>query len=303
MSASPTQRTAPEVVDPPVSGWVPGFVELDITRKCQLACTHCMVSASPLGTHGNMALRDWQRVITELADLGTECVQFIGGEPTLHPALPALIKFALARELEVEVFSNLVHVTDELWDLFCRPGVTLAASYYTGDRAQHEIITGGFDTHRQTTANIGRACQLGIPIRVGGVELLDDQKIDEAIRVLTGLGVEHVADFDRLRGVGRGAADPTSQVLDTAELCGHCTRDVLSVHSDGSVSLCMFTGSLPVGNVLSASLAGIIGSATMHGVFAVLADEFASRGSNKAGRICSPLDLNCFPMKTCKPKK
>ncbi|HEY3514514.1 MAG TPA: hypothetical protein VGL36_35370 [Kribbella sp.] len=42
-------------------------------------------------------------------------VQFIGGEPTLHPASPELLRRALAAGLEVEVFSNLVHVTPALW--------------------------------------------------------------------------------------------------------------------------------------------------------------------------------------------
>jgi uncharacterized radical SAM superfamily Fe-S cluster-containing enzyme len=38
-------------------------------------------------------------------------VHFIGGEPTLHPDLAALIEHAPAAGVEVEVFFNLVHVS------------------------------------------------------------------------------------------------------------------------------------------------------------------------------------------------
>ena len=50
--------------------------------------------------------------------VAVEFVQFIGGEPTLHPALPKLIDHALTRGLAVEVFTNLVHVTEALWGVF-----------------------------------------------------------------------------------------------------------------------------------------------------------------------------------------
>jgi hypothetical protein len=29
------------------------------------------------------------------------------------------------------VFSNLVHVTDDLWEVFSQPGISLATSYYS----------------------------------------------------------------------------------------------------------------------------------------------------------------------------
>ncbi len=61
---------------------------------------------------GILSADDWIDVIDQTARLGTRMVQFIGGEPTLHPALPTLIRHALDRELSVEVFSNLVHVSE-----------------------------------------------------------------------------------------------------------------------------------------------------------------------------------------------
>jgi MoaA/NifB/PqqE/SkfB family radical SAM enzyme len=132
------------------------FLWLEITGLCQLACTHCYAGSGPGGTHGTMTAGDWEQVISDAAALGVEAVQFIGGEPALHPALPSLVRCALAARMRAEVYTNLVRVTAELWDVFTLPGVSLATSWYSDDPAQHAAITGR-DTWRQTRANIGEA--------------------------------------------------------------------------------------------------------------------------------------------------
>lgn len=98
------------VESPPVT-----FLWLELTGKCQLECVHCYAESSPTGTHGTMTAADWRRVIAEAASMGVRTVQFIGGEPTLHPSLAELIDYALLRDLGVEVFTDLVHVTETLW--------------------------------------------------------------------------------------------------------------------------------------------------------------------------------------------
>ena len=88
------------------------FLWLEITGRCQLRCRHCYSESGPDKGHGSMRTGDWRRVLDEAADLGVSDVQFIGGEPTLHPNLPELVLHALGRGLAVEVYSNLVRVTD-----------------------------------------------------------------------------------------------------------------------------------------------------------------------------------------------
>jgi MoaA/NifB/PqqE/SkfB family radical SAM enzyme len=80
------------------------FLELEITGRCQLACTHCYAESGPGGSHGSMTVADWERVVTEARDLGVEAVQFIGGEPTLYPGLGRLIRYSLQSGLRVDVY-------------------------------------------------------------------------------------------------------------------------------------------------------------------------------------------------------
>jgi MoaA/NifB/PqqE/SkfB family radical SAM enzyme len=121
-----------------------------------------------------MTTADWQRVIDEAAGLGVAIVQFIGGEPTLHRDLPELMSHAVARGVQVEVFSNLVHVTPMLWEMFERPGVKLACSYYSDEAAQHAAVTRRSGSHARTRANIVEALRRSIPLRVGVIDLGDD---------------------------------------------------------------------------------------------------------------------------------
>jgi hypothetical protein len=187
------------------------------------------------GTHGSMTERDWRRVIDQAADLGVEMVQFIGGEPTMNPVLPALIDHALNCALAVEVFSHLAYVTPALWDVFSRPDVSLATSYYSDDPTQHEAITQRRGSYADTKANIAEAVRRGIPLRAGVIDLGGGQRAEQARAQLVDLGVSSVG-YDRLRQVGRGVRDERASV---EQLCGRCGDAVAAVSPDGTVWPCV----------------------------------------------------------------
>ncbi|MEV4371691.1 radical SAM protein [Nonomuraea sp. NPDC049637] len=167
---------------------------LEVTNRCQLACIHCYNESGVHGTDGSMTYGDWIDAIDQAAELGVSMVQTIGGEPTLYAGLPGLIAHARALKIEVEVYSNLVHFTAAMWEVFAQPGVRLATSYYSDDPAQHLMITGRRALAR-TRRNIATAIAKDIPIRVGLIDLGDDQRsppgpggTDRARRHQHGLG-------------------------------------------------------------------------------------------------------------------
>ncbi|AKZ53312.1 putative Fe-S oxidoreductase [Streptomyces ambofaciens ATCC 23877] len=90
--------------DSPTRAAVPEFLELEITGKCQLTCPSlCYAKAGPAAGHGSMTTDDWKLLISEAAGIGVEKVQFIDGEPTMHPGFEALVHRALALGLNVQV--------------------------------------------------------------------------------------------------------------------------------------------------------------------------------------------------------
>lgn len=261
------------------------FLWLELTGRCQLACRHCYAGSSPAGTHGSMTSTDWGRVIDEAAEWGVRAVQFIGGEPTLHPALPELINHALSRALAVEVFTNLVHVSDQLWDTFAQPGVSLATSYYSDDPDQHASITGR-SNYAWTRANIVEAVRRGIPLRAGVIDLGDGQRVEAARAELADLGVARIG-YDRLRQVGRGVRD---QQPSAAQLCGRCGDGTAAVRPDGTVSPCVFARWIRTGSVLDGPL-----SAAVAIIPAARAELIEQGMPMRGGRGCNPDDDECPP--------
>lgn len=279
------------------------FVWLEITGKCQLECSHCYAESGPEGDHGVMRDQDWLRVIDQAADLEVGMVQFIGGEPTLHPSLPALIGHARARGVEVEVFSNMVHISPALWEVLSSPGVRLATSYYSDQPEEHATVTKR-PTHARTKANITEALRRSIPLRVGVVNLWDGQRSDHAIDELRSLGVTEIGT-DRLRQVGRGTAEQDPS-LD--QLCGACGDEKIAVSSTGEVWPCVFSRWMPVGNVRDANLAEILAGPAMTRTAGSLAAHFAGKKRDlcdpQCGPACGPAcNPQCWPTGTgpCRP--
>jgi molybdenum cofactor biosynthesis enzyme MoaA len=268
-------------VDPRLS-----FLWLEITGKCQLACEPCYAESGPHGTHGTMWRDDWFRVIDEAGEMGPLPVQLIGGEPTLHPDLSALIERAFRRGLAVEVFSNLVSIHASLWETFERCGVRLATSYYAVCADQHDAITGRGGSHDRTLSNVREAVRRGIFIRAGVIGTRPDQDVHGAATELRNLGVSDIR-IDVMRRVGRAASGST---VDVSQLCGACASGGLAVTPNGVTYPCVFSRWLPLGSVQERSLARV--HALAGSTRAYLADEF--RTLQVAGP-CPPNDTGCPP--------
>ncbi|WP_307869163.1 radical SAM protein [Nocardiopsis sp. B62] len=288
-------------ITPDAPSRAPGFIWLDLTRKCQLECAHCYNESGPDGDHGTMTRADWLRTIDQAADTGTRHIQLIGGEPTLHPDALEIAEHALELGLSVEVYSNLVHVTPQWWSLLQRPGMSLATSYYGSDPDQHNAMTGRPTSHRHTRANIVRALEANIPLRVA-IITSDGTGVAETRAELAQLGVARIG-VDHVRPYGRGAQ---AQEPDCTGLCGACGDGRASVAPDGSVSPCVFSTWISAGNVRQEPLADILTGHDMsnartaiqeakgpdkdedddHTIITCEPDHWCSPGS--PGSICNP---------------
>jgi MoaA/NifB/PqqE/SkfB family radical SAM enzyme len=274
------------------------FIWLELTGKCQLQCEHCYADSGPSGKHGSMQVENWMEVIDDAAATGVEMVQFIGGEPTLHPALPALISHAVSNGLKVEVFSNLFYVSSAVWDAFQLPGISVATSYYSTDEGVHDLITGQRRSHAKTKENIARLVAAGVPLRVGIIDVNDAQDVESARAELLAVGVDDASiGMDYLRGVGRGVSTPVDPI---EQFCGNCSGGVLAVMPNGDTHPCVFARQ----------------SRALRDPRAILQHSFDSRvhtdGNDstecsedcwpKCAPNCSPsCSPSCVPMGNCRP--
>ncbi|QEU93689.1 radical SAM protein [Streptomyces kanamyceticus] len=270
------------------------FAWLEVTGLCNESCDHCYADSSPKGTHGTMSAHNWISVIDQLATMGADDVQFIGGEPTLYPHLAQLIQHAHGTGLGIEVFSNLTHIREPLWETFKACGVKLATSYYSDSAADHDKVTRLRGSHMRTRANVEKALELGIPLRGGVVAVNQGQRVDEAVRDLLALGVETVGG-DRTRAFGRASKGVAPTI---ADLCGHCAHEKCAIGPTGDVWPCVLGRFLTLGNVLQTPLADIWGGAQMT---KVAADIAAVHGDG--AQSCTPPQFlpMCGPCGPCVP--
>jgi MoaA/NifB/PqqE/SkfB family radical SAM enzyme len=241
------------------------FLWLEITAKCNLLCSHCYADSGPQGDlYGDMSYDDWTRVIDEAGDLGCRAVQFIGGEPTMHPRLDDLVDHANHRGFDfIEVFTNATRLGKNLIGCFQRGGVHVATSFYSDDPAVHEQITQGEGSWQRTVHGIETVLAAGLPIRVGVIETERNAGHGpRAIEFLKGLGVREVR-MDRERGVGRGRLIRLGGEGERyEELCGQCWKGKLCVTSSGEVFPCVFARATPLGDSHS-GLSGILRTAKL----------------------------------------
>ncbi|MFF5567566.1 radical SAM protein [Streptomyces sp. NPDC012623] len=279
----------------PVEQTTTGFLWCDLTRKCQLECAHCYNKSGPKGAHGTMSREDWIGVLDQAATVGVTDVQFIGGEPTMHPDFAELVDHALTVGLRVEVYSNLVHVPVRCWGLFQRAGVSLATSYYSDKASEHNEVTGR-SSHARTRANIVKAIGLGVPIRVGIVG--DSEQIIAATRAdLASIGVSRIG-VDRIREFGRACG---GQKPDASNFCGGCGDGRAAIDPSGTVTPCVFSTWMGVGNVHDASLSSILsGPALAEAVDSLR--EVWGWGKDKGGGQKQPCNPDCVPKNPCDPR-
>jgi MoaA/NifB/PqqE/SkfB family radical SAM enzyme len=281
------------------------FLWLEITGKCNLECVHCYADSGPRqDMFGQMRTEDWLRVLRDAADLGCRQVQFIGGEPTLHPDLARMISFASERGYTfIEVFTNATVLGESLLRTFVEHNVNVATSFYSDDPETHALITKHRGSFERTVEGIKRVVAAGLPIRVGIIETHENAShAERAKHFLEGLGVSEIR-IDTQRGVGRGVQDlHTLQPM--AELCGECWKGKLCVTSIGRAYPCVFSRFADVGSAKS-GIQTIVGDDPLMEFRAALRayrrkkglDEISSSPEECAPDVhCEPTSSRCAPM-------
>lgn len=282
------------------------FLWLELTRQCNLECTHCYEESDPrLPLLGSMATKDWIRVLTEAANLGVEFVDFIGGEPTLHPDIGLLIATATELGINVGIYTNGTTIKNELWNVLAQNNVRMAFSYYATKAEIHDVVTTRQGSHQKTRAAIIRAVELGLQVRVGVIEIpgVNDDTIEATIAQIRALGVKNVGS-DRMRGFGRGVVSLDAIRDPFKELCGACGNTKMAIDYNGDVYPCVFSKFTQLGNV-NTGLSILAEGATMQRFLERLNVEHPERATDgECGPDCRPRGScrpDCSPTDKCQP--
>lgn len=283
------------------------MVWLELTRRCNLNCLHCYADAgvtAPL--QGRMSLDDWLAAIDEALDLGTRAVQFIGGEPTLHPHFRTLLDYVGRASLDlVEIYTNATRLTDEMVGWLKHNGARVAASFYAAAPEVHDAVTLRPGSWRRTIAGLERALAADLPVRIGVIETAENKgHVPQTVAFLKRLGIRDIG-VDAERGIGRGRRQAAAAAgEDFSQLCGRCGQARLCITASGDIYPCVFSRRTRLGDARDGLRAALDSAAFADFRTAKELDRRSRVGLRSGRAFCQP-GPRCPPTTTgpCVPDR
>ncbi len=149
------------VFSTPVSA--PFKADLALTYACNNACAHCYNEPGRFEME-SLGVEGWRQVLDKLAEIGVPHVILTGGEPTLHPDLPAIVRYADGLGQIVGMNSNGRKLADpRLVETLAEAGLNHVQITLESCRAEvHDGMVGREGAFDQTVAGIQQALAGGI---------------------------------------------------------------------------------------------------------------------------------------------
>jgi len=193
------------------------MINIDLTNRCNLRCPVCFANAAVSGRLYEVTVEQVQGMMdrsVQASELARTCVQFSGGEPTLHRDFLEIIRRAKqCGYAQIQIASNGVKLADDLGFAHAASEAGLNVVYLQFDGVSDDVYlkTRGralWETKERAVENIGRAGMQAclVPTLVRGV---NDHQIGDIFRfavehshVVTGISWQPVVftgriDYDR----------------------------------------------------------------------------------------------------------
>ena len=104
----------------------------NMTRKCNLSCTHCYIDAGPdaieSSQQGELSNEEAEGFITDLAEMKIPLLMFSGGEPLVRPDFWELAEFARECGLTTAMSTNGTLITRAIAEKIKECGIEYVGS-------------------------------------------------------------------------------------------------------------------------------------------------------------------------------
>ena len=114
---------------------------LEITRKCNLKCIHCYLSAGK-AFNDELKLSEIKELINSITDLGGTSIAFGGGEPFLRNDFIEMIEYAASLDLLISVGTNGTLIDKRLAKILSNLPIKLQISLDGATKVIHDRIRG-----------------------------------------------------------------------------------------------------------------------------------------------------------------
>jgi len=146
----------------------PFLVIWELTQACDLACRHCRASAQPQRHLGELSTADGERLLAQVATMGTPVCILSGGDPVKRPDLCALIRCGKQLGLRMgTVPAASASLTEDLVHQLRDSGLDQMALSLDFPRAeQHDTFRGVPGAFAKTMAAVEWAHRHHLPLQI-----------------------------------------------------------------------------------------------------------------------------------------
>lgn len=192
---------------PPDFDRAPMLVLWEITRACELACTHCRAQAAPGRDPEELGTDEAKRLLESMKEMGVPLVVLTGGDPLLREDVHELIRHGCSIGLRMAMTPSATpRLTPAALDALQEAGLSrLALSLDSADPATHDGMRGVPGTFVRTLALARHAREIGLSLQINTtVTKTTLPSLGRMPELLDGLGIDLWSVFF-LVPVGRGA--------------------------------------------------------------------------------------------------
>jgi sulfatase maturation enzyme AslB (radical SAM superfamily) len=138
----------------------PVLSEIALTYRCNLRCAFCYAGSgctvNPIHSDQEMSIAEIKQVLAKIFQQAkVPSVSFTGGEPTLIPELPELIRYAKDLGMRVNLITNGLTITQAAARQYAEYGLDSAQVSLEGvTGATHDTIVGRSGAYQQTVAAV-----------------------------------------------------------------------------------------------------------------------------------------------------
>jgi radical SAM protein with 4Fe4S-binding SPASM domain len=174
---------------------IPFSAHFELTYRCNLSCIHCY--ATDRKRQGELATREVEHILDQLAGAGCLFLCFTGGEIFCRTDLIQLLRAAKARGFALRLLTNGSLLTAQLADQLAEiVPLSIDISLYAMSPAIHDRITGVKGSHARTMAAIRLCRERGLNTAVKSVLLKYNLAEHRALSVFAqATGARFVFDY------------------------------------------------------------------------------------------------------------
>ncbi len=145
---------------------------VDLTYRCNFACTHCYCRLPVDGPTPvpELTFAEWDRILGEAADEGLLFLTLTGGEPLIREDFADLWRMAKRRGFLCELFTNGSLIDESIADLLAEyTPKQVSMTVYAASEETYASMTGCSGMHERVLGALDLLAERGIPIEVKGL--------------------------------------------------------------------------------------------------------------------------------------